>query len=98
MAAFQCHHRKSEQQADENSGKNQLHARETTDSAKEKQTLIPEPAKTAAANEVGHEDDDSQQDQKLDPSGKINSLSLIALGLGPKRDTAEVPPPPKPPQ
>ena len=28
-----------------------------------------------------------QGDQKLDPSGKINSLSLIALGLGPKRDT-----------
>lgn len=27
-----------------------------------------------------------QGDQKLDPSGKINSLSLIALGLGPKRD------------
>jgi hypothetical protein len=39
-----------------------------------------------------------QQDQNLDPSGKINSLSLIALGLGPKRDTAAVPPPPKPPQ
>jgi hypothetical protein len=26
-----------------------------------------------------------QQDQNLDPSGKVNSLSLIALGLGPKR-------------
>lgn len=26
-----------------------------------------------------------QQDQKLDPSGKLDSLSLIALGLGPKR-------------
>jgi hypothetical protein len=27
-----------------------------------------------------------QQDQKLEPSGKIDSLSLIALGLGPKRE------------
>ena len=29
-----------------------------------------------------------QADQNLDPTGKINSLSLIALGLGPKYDTA----------
>jgi hypothetical protein len=34
-----------------------------------------------------------QADQKLEPSGKLNSLSLIALGLGPRRDTATVPPP-----
>ena len=34
-----------------------------------------------------------QTDQKLDPSGKLNSLSLIALGLGPRRDTGTVPPP-----
>ncbi len=27
-----------------------------------------------------------QADQKLESNGKINSLSLIALGLGPKRD------------
>ena len=27
-----------------------------------------------------------QQDQKLEPTGKLNSLSLITLGLGPKRD------------
>ena len=27
-----------------------------------------------------------QADQKIDGSGKINSLSLIALGLGPKRE------------
>jgi len=27
-----------------------------------------------------------QAEQNLDSSGKINSLSLIALGLGPKRD------------
>ncbi len=27
-----------------------------------------------------------QRDQKLEPSGKLDSLSLIALGLGPKRD------------
>lgn len=31
-----------------------------------------------------------QEDQSLEPSGKINSLSLIALGLGPKYDTAAV--------
>jgi peptidoglycan hydrolase-like protein with peptidoglycan-binding domain len=29
-----------------------------------------------------------QQDNHLDATGKINSLSLIALGLGPKRDAA----------
>jgi hypothetical protein len=29
-----------------------------------------------------------QSDQKLEPTGKIDSLSLIALGLGPKYDTA----------
>jgi hypothetical protein len=29
-----------------------------------------------------------QTDQNLDATGKINSLSLIALGLGPKHDTA----------
>ena len=33
-----------------------------------------------------------QTAQNLDASGKINSLSLIALGLGPKRDTASVKP------
>jgi peptidoglycan hydrolase-like protein with peptidoglycan-binding domain len=34
-----------------------------------------------------------QQDQNLQPSGKLNSLSLIALGLGPKHGmTAEKPP------
>ncbi len=27
-----------------------------------------------------------QADQKLEPDGKINSLTLIGLGLGPKRD------------
>jgi hypothetical protein len=27
-----------------------------------------------------------QQEQKIDATGKINSLSLIALGLGPKRN------------
>jgi peptidoglycan hydrolase-like protein with peptidoglycan-binding domain len=36
-----------------------------------------------------------QADQKIESSGKINSLSLIALGLGPKRDTAVVVPPPE---
>jgi hypothetical protein len=40
-----------------------------------------------------------QSEQSLDASGKINSLSLIALGLGPKRETAAVAaPPPKVPQ
>ncbi len=29
-----------------------------------------------------------QKDQNLDPDGKIGSLSLIALGLGPKRGEA----------
>jgi len=50
-----------------------------------------------------------QSGQNLAPDGKINSLSLIALGLGPKRLTAKsestppqqgtpAPPPPAPPQ
>jgi N-acetyl-anhydromuramyl-L-alanine amidase AmpD len=30
-----------------------------------------------------------QADQKIDSTGKINSLSLIALGLGPKHDTSQ---------
>lgn len=30
-----------------------------------------------------------QQDQNLDPNGRITSLSLIALGLGPKYDRVE---------
>ena len=37
-----------------------------------------------------------QTDQNLESSGKVNSLSLIALGLGPHRDPA--PPPKNPPQ
>jgi|SRR5579872_1126315 len=32
-----------------------------------------------------------QSDQNLEASGKINSLSLIALGLGPKHDTPTKP-------
>jgi Putative peptidoglycan binding domain len=38
-----------------------------------------------------------QQDQNLEPTGKLNSLSLIALGLGAKRGTPAggvAPPPP----
>jgi len=36
-----------------------------------------------------------QKDQNLDPSGKLDSLTLIALGLGPKRTaSAQVPKPP----
>jgi hypothetical protein len=34
-----------------------------------------------------------QAEQNLDSTGKINSLSLIALGLGPKRETAAPAPP-----
>jgi hypothetical protein len=36
-----------------------------------------------------------QAAQNIQSTGKIDSLSLIALGLGPKHDTA---PPPKPPE
>jgi len=41
-----------------------------------------------------------QAEQNLDSSGKINSLSLIALGLGPRRDAVAAVPkaPPAPPQ
>ena len=35
-----------------------------------------------------------QKDQNLDPDGKIGSLSLIALGLGPKRGMASAQPAP----
>ncbi len=40
-----------------------------------------------------------QTEQKIESTGKINSLSLIALGLGPKHETAAVKPPapPQPP-
>ena len=38
-----------------------------------------------------------QAEQHIDGSGKINSLSLIALGLGPKRETVPVKPSPAPP-
>lgn len=34
-----------------------------------------------------------QQDQNLEPSGKLDSLSIIALGLGPKRDQTPAPHP-----
>jgi peptidoglycan hydrolase-like protein with peptidoglycan-binding domain len=34
-----------------------------------------------------------QEDQNLEPSGKLDSLSLIALGLGPKHDKAPAPQP-----
>jgi peptidoglycan hydrolase-like protein with peptidoglycan-binding domain len=35
-----------------------------------------------------------QADQNLTPDGKLNSLSLIAMGLGPKRMTAQTHAPP----
>jgi peptidoglycan hydrolase-like protein with peptidoglycan-binding domain len=31
-----------------------------------------------------------QADQKIESTGRINSLSLIALGLGPKHDTLQI--------
>jgi len=34
-----------------------------------------------------------QEDQNLEPSGKLDSLSIIALGLGPKRDQTPAPRP-----
>jgi len=34
-----------------------------------------------------------QEDQNLEPSGKLDSLSLIALGLGPRRDSQSAPQP-----
>ena len=37
-----------------------------------------------------------QADQNLDANGKINSLSLIALGLGPQREVAAKPAVPAP--
>ncbi len=37
-----------------------------------------------------------QTAQNLDASGKINALSLIALGLGPRHDTTPAPPMPQP--
>lgn len=39
-----------------------------------------------------------QQEQNLEPTGKINSLSLIALGLGPKYDTTAKAVPPAAPR
>src|ERR1035441_7212672 len=39
-----------------------------------------------------------QAEQNLDSNGKINSLSLIALGLGPRKEAAPTPAPKNPPQ
>jgi Ni/Co efflux regulator RcnB len=39
-----------------------------------------------------------QTDQKLSPTGKLSSASLIALGLGPKTDARTSPQPPGQPQ
>jgi len=39
-----------------------------------------------------------QADQNLDGKGKLNSLSLIGLGLGPKHDSNQELPPPQAPQ
>jgi hypothetical protein len=37
-----------------------------------------------------------QADQKLDNDGKVNALTLIGLGLGPKHDSSLAPSPPTP--
>ena len=37
-----------------------------------------------------------QADQKIESTGRINSLSLIALGLGPKHEATPAGPPPTP--
>ena len=37
-----------------------------------------------------------QVDQKIEPDGKINALTLIDLGLGPKHEAAVAPPPASP--
>jgi peptidoglycan hydrolase-like protein with peptidoglycan-binding domain len=39
-----------------------------------------------------------QEDQNLKPSGKLDPLSLISLGLGPKRVTASTEPPAEQPK
>jgi peptidoglycan hydrolase-like protein with peptidoglycan-binding domain len=39
-----------------------------------------------------------QTDQKLTPDGKINALSLIGLGLGPKHDSSVAALPPAKPE
>jgi len=39
-----------------------------------------------------------QIEQNIESTGKINSLSLIALGLGPKHEASTVPAPPAPGQ
>jgi peptidoglycan hydrolase-like protein with peptidoglycan-binding domain len=38
-----------------------------------------------------------QQDQKLEPNGKLTALSLITLGLGPRREPGGSPAPAAPP-
>ena len=38
-----------------------------------------------------------QSDQNIEGAGKVNSLSLIALGLGPRYEAKAVPPAPAPP-
>jgi len=54
--------------------------------------------KGEATGEWGPDSEDAlkrfQTDQNLTPDGKLNSLSLIALGLGPKRLTAQSSPQP----
>ena len=67
----------------------------TPDRYKEIQQALAAKGYLAASEANGKWNDSStealrkfQTDQNLDASGKINSLSLIALGLGPKHDSS----------
>ena len=75
----------------------------TPERYKEIQQALSAKGYLAAEQANGKWDDSSaaalkkfQGDQNLDANGKINSLSLIALGLGPKREAASKPPAPAP--
>jgi hypothetical protein len=58
--------------------------------------LKPEAASGVWDQECGDSLKRFQSDQKLQSTGKIDSLSLIALGLGPKHESAEARPEPLP--
>ncbi len=72
----------------------------TTDRYREIQQALAAKGYLASAEATGTWNQSSidalkrfQSEQNLDASGKINSMSLIALGLGPKHDAQPVPPP-----
>jgi hypothetical protein len=76
-------------------------AQPSTDRYREIQTALAEKGylKSAPSGVWDQESMDAmrqfQQDQKLEPTGKLTSKSLIVLGLGPRLDNQ--PPPPVPP-